>query len=416
MNAATLETPRTLTNFFKLWAFFIPITSILLIPTVQGTLPSYLLAFSSLLLVLFVNQYKVQLEGYLSELIMIIFVFILLSLISQLLNSFFTIPAFDRITLVDPDNPSKVVFRTTFFTQSLYLLSGILTFVFVKRYFTLSWEKYIFLGINFFVIYGLFEFIYYLAFNDFGDFLTNREYDDHETINLGNQLMTIGSVTFQRINSLALEPSMFAFTLLPFWIYSIFTKRKKTSILLFIGLCLSTSTSALVGIAFYFTSALKKSNKLLIFYLIGFSILFILLNYEFVFQLLDKIVLQKFNQQTESGIMRSYYFENHLDYFFSLNFFSMIFGIGFGYVRSTDFFTTLLINNGFIGVIIFTVLFFVPIFKLKNTYKNFGLKLSLFVIYLIMMISVPEYSFLSIWLFLGIAYNQLNRQKREAVL
>lgn len=413
--ALKLETPTPLDRYFKYWVLFIPITSYLVFSNIQGTLPSYLMAFFSILVVTFSKQYKLQLKRYYFDLVLFLYVFILLSLIAQLVNSIFDLPSFTKVTLIDNSDIHTSVFRNSFFTQSAYLFTGILTFIFVKNYYQNHWDRYIFIAIGFFAIYGLFEFIYFLLFHDFGDFLTNRVFDDHDTINFGNQLMHIGSFTFQRINSLALEPSMFAFTVLPFWIYSSFTNHKKLSILLFITLCLSTSTTALIGIVFYFLNYIKRSNKLVLLLFILFSILMILLNLNLIQEILDKVLFQKINAQTESGIMRSFFFKNHIDYFLDLNFLNMLFGIGFGYVRSTDFFSTLLVNNGVIGFLLFTWLFLYPIIKLNNTKSNVGLKMSLASIYITMMVSVPEFSFLSIWLFLGISYNQIREEKRNLV-
>lgn len=413
MNKAAFETPNILNKYFYVWALFLPITSILVIPNIQGTFPSTIFAIISFFLVLLVKQRRIQLKGYLWDLVVIFILYTFLSLVSQLINGMVDIPSFDKVILIDPSDTSTDMFRSSFFTQSLYLLAGIITFVYIKRYYNDSWEKPIFIGILLFTIYGIYEFLYFLIFNDYGDFLTNRNFEGHDTINLGNQLMTIGSVVIQRVNGLALEPSMFAFTVLPFWIYSYFTGRKKVSLILFVGLCLSTSTTAILGIFIYLIPYIRKSNKLVLFYIITFLTLFLLIKFDFVYKAFDEIVLQKLQQETASGIERTSFFKNHIDYFLNMNVFSILFGIGFGTVRSTDFFSTILINNGIIGLSIITLLFFYPIIKLKNNTKNLGLKLSLLVIFLTLMISVPEFSFPSIWLFLGIAYNQIFKQKIE---
>lgn len=141
------------------------------------------------------------------------------------------------------------------------------------------------------------------------------------------------------------------------------------------------------------------------------SILFVLLNYEAVYQFIDKSIIQKISQETESGIMRSLYFDTHLDYYLNMNLLSMLFGLGFGYVRSTDFFTTLLINNGLIGLLLFSAIFLKPVFLLNNNKRNYGLKVVLVTLYFSMLTAVPEFSFLSTWLFLGVAYNQLKKEK-----
>ena len=52
-----------------------------------------------------------------------------------------------------------------------------------------------------------------------------------------------------------------------------------------------------------------------------------------------------------------------------------------------------------------------PIIKLKRNNRNNGLKLALIVTLIMGMVSVPEYSYLSMWMMLGIAYNSVSYQK-----
>lgn len=233
---STALSQKRIDLYFSIWVFFIPITSVLVIPSIQGTLPAYFFAFLSILVVLLTKQRVTQWRTYFTRLSVILFVYLFLAIISQALNSFTNNPAFVGILLVDNFDATTTVFRSTFFTQSLYLFAGILTFLFVRNYYNASWDKSIFRAAVVFAVFGLYEFAYFLIFREYGDFLTNRTFGEHDTINLGNQLMTIGSLTFQRVNGLALEPSMFAFTLLPFWIYSLFVGRKFISMILFVAL------------------------------------------------------------------------------------------------------------------------------------------------------------------------------------
>ncbi|MGG0492189.1 hypothetical protein ABEY62_04210 [Priestia megaterium] len=404
---------KTINYFFYFWSFFIPIASYLIFPTVQGSLPSYVLALLSVFVVIFAKQYRFQLKYYLLDITIILTIFISLTLVSQLINGMLSIPNLDGLRLIDSIDTSKIQFRSSLFSQSLYLLVGLLTFVFMKRYYVEKWDKYIFISLNVFTCYAIYEFIYFLIFKDSGDFITNRQFGDHETIALGNQLMSVGPLTFQRANGLAPEPSMFVFVVLPLFVYAAAMKKKKTAALALISILAAASTTGIIGLLVYFIVWVKKSNKLVLFFIAGLATILILLNWELIYQFLDKIIIQKITEQSISGAERNMLFEKHLDYFLNLNILSMLFGLGFGYVRSTDFFSTILINNGLIGLSIFTLLFFIPIVKLRMTRKNIGLKTALLIIYISMMTSVPEFSYLSIWLMLGIAYNQLFKQKQE---
>ena len=216
---------------------------------------------------------------------------------------------------------------------------------------------------------------------------------------------------------------MYAFTILPFWIFAIHENKSFTQIILLITLVLSTSTTAIIGIMtyvitqiFYLKTYYFNRKKILSFCFV-FSIIFILIttNIDFCINAFNQLFVNKVTANDTSGIVRRGSFEANISFFCSASIINQLFGIGFGYIRSMDLFSTLLVNNGIIGVAIFTSLFFYPIIKLKNTDKNIGLKSAIIVIYVTMMISVPEYSYLIIWLFLGIAYNQINFQKSNCL-
>jgi len=102
----------------------------------------------------------------------------------------------------------------------------------------------------------IYEWLYFLVFGESGDFLSNRTYSGGDLfgdVHTGSWFHTIhlGPLTVQRLKSLAGEPSMYAFAILPFWIYALHTHRTFTHVLLFMTLLL-TSTTALLGIFVYF--------------------------------------------------------------------------------------------------------------------------------------------------------------------
>ncbi|HHB2167330.1 MULTISPECIES: hypothetical protein [Bacillus cereus group] len=400
-----------LDRYFRAWALVIPVTSVLVVPGIQGTIPGYIFSFLLIFALLVCKLDSSKINTF-KDMFVFTYIFIIMILISQLINGTINIPSLERVILVNKLDINTEIFRGSLFTQSLYLIPCIILFCFIKNYYSKDWEKYIFWGIGIYAIFGLYEFFYYIIFNEFGDFLTNRNFGEHETIRLGNQLMTIAGFTFQRINGLALEPSMFAFTVLPFWIYSIHTKRKRLSLILLCSLLLTASTTAFIGIILYYCYAILKSNQLRNFFIFTFGLLVILLFWDYVYAILDKTIFQKMFMKTESGIDRSNFFMEHLSYFQDSSFLTKLFGIGFGYVRSTDFFTTILVNNGIVGFCLFSLLFAYPLFTLKNSYKNMGIKMALVVIYTTMMVSIPEFSFLSTWLFLGIAYKEVFNQNK----
>ncbi len=84
-----------------------------------------------------------------------------------------------------------------------------------------------------------------------------------------------------------------------------------------------------------------------------------------------------------------------------------LFGVGWGYTRGSNMFTTLLINVGALGLAIAVAAFLYPIFKLGNDLRSQGLKAAVLVLLVTLMIAVPEYGYPSMWLFLGIAYHEV---------
>ncbi|MFA6086165.1 hypothetical protein [Mucilaginibacter sp.] len=113
----------------------------------------------------------------------------------------------------------------------------------------------------------------------------------------------------------------------------------------------------------------------------------------------------KISGNAASGRDRSNGFVNHVSYWASLNSLSQAFGIGFGYVRSTDFFSTIIVNNGLIGFLIFTW------FVLRNLWLKISVpllsvcyKLGLALVYIIMMASVPEFAYPSLWIYIALGF------------
>lgn len=407
----SLDNPKVIDKYFYLWSFVLPVSSVLVVPSIQGSTPGYILALASLFLALFVYKFNVNQLGMLDDIFKILFVFVALNIISQLTNVFFDIPSMQHLRLVELDNPLNTFMRSSMTTQTIYIIPGIITFAFVKRFYSYNWDKSVAISILVFALYGLYEFIYYLIFRDFGDFLSNRNFGSHETLKLGNQLMTLGPITFQRINGLTPEPSMFAFTLLPFWIYLKHVGYKKISALLLFTLILSTSTSAILGVGIYYLLQLLKINKLKLFFTFTTLIMTLIIFWNAIYLFIDKTILQKVSMSNESGMDRTRYFKDNIEYFLNLDPVNQLFGVGFGYIRSTDFASTLLVNNGIFGLLLVTLCFLYPVIKLQKSERNTGIKLALIIVYITMLVSVPEFSYLSIWLFLGIAYSEVRRQR-----
>jgi hypothetical protein len=409
-------------RYFALWAVFLPITSILVFPSVQGTTPAYLLAFCSLPFMLFF--FPARAGRPIKWLVIFLAIFVSLNIFGQISLRDSETLDISQLRLVNPYS-GQLLLRTSLFTQSLYLLAGVLTFLFVAMFYRPHWDRYILLGAAVLAVYGLYEFFFYLAFDHSGDFLSNRTFEAGDRSTRGSlfQILTIAGIKIMRFKSLTGEPSMYAFTILPYWIYAVHRHRRVLQTLLLVTLLLTFTTSALFGLAVYVIARLfmldvvfrtitgRVDRFLLLLALVG--LFGVALFWPVVVDFVDEMIIAKFALASVSGAQRFENFWTSYQFFLSAPLPSQLFGIGFGYIRSTDFFTTILVNNGIIGFTLFSGVFLYPVFRLDHTYRNVGLKAALLVVYATMMIAVSEFAYLSIWLFLGLAYNALIRQRRE---
>jgi hypothetical protein len=408
--------------FFALWALVLPITSLLIFPSIQGTTLAYLLAFSSLpFAVLFFPGRAGRLVKWLA---IFLAIFVSLNILSQFSLQSFPQLDISGLRLVNPYD-GQLLLRTSLFTQSLYLLAGVLTFLFVATFYRPSWDRYIFLGAALLAVYGLYEFFYYMAFGQNGDFLSNRIFEAGDRSHRGSlfQTLTVPGTRIMRFKSLTGEPSMYAFTILPFWIYAIHRRKGMLQALLLLTLLLTFTTTAVFGIGVYLVARLwmldairwplkrRVDRFLLVFGIV--SLLGVALFWPVVVDFVQEMIIAKLTLDTVSGVQRFQFFWTSLKFFLAAPLPTQLFGIGFGYIRSTDFLTTLVVNNGVVGFLLFSSVFLYPVLRLDNSYRSIGLKAALLVIYATMMIAVSEFAYLSIWLFLGLAYNELKRRGRE---
>jgi hypothetical protein len=396
--------------YFKVWALVLPVTSVLVLPSIQGTTPAYLMAFLSIPLIIIAARIK-DIKHYFFVFMVIAVAYITLNLISQYFLLFFEPMDLESLPLVNPLSYSGSYFlRPSMFTQSLYLLAGICTFLFIYHWYRPDWDPYIFGGILLLVAYGFYEVTYFWFTGTSGDFLTNRRFNGQHPGSLF-QIINLAGVSMQRMKSLTGEPSMFAFTVLPYWIFAFHTKRYLIGGILTLALVLSTSTTAIIGMIIY-VALVIYSNRIPIKYLLAAGIacsVLIALNFWTVLSVVNKLVIQKFSMESISGVTRFTNLYESVVFWLDTPLPTKVFGLGFGYIRSTDFFSTILVNNGLVGLLILIAAFSYPIMALGFSEKAFGLKCALIVIIVSMLMSVPEFAYSPMWLFLGISYNHLNR-------
>ena len=412
-NHTTSTMPKT-DIFLAIWLLVLPISSIILIPSQKGTTPAYMLSFLSIPFGLLMVPRK---RGvYLAYFTLSIVVFVAMNAAAQLGDSVISSLDFSTLTMLNPYENGDVL-RPSMFTQSLYMLASLAAFVFIYVFYKKErHDRYAITGAVLLAMYGLYEFVFYLLFNQSGDFLSNRTFGHGGAEGLGSyfQIIHLGGISLERLKSLTGEPSMYAFTVLPFFIYALHTKRKIVAILLFATLMLSTATTAILGLLVYMIARIRYYGikDRLIWSGLAITLVGVAVGGTIVADFYSQMIVDKVTLTSFSGMDRFTMFTNHLAFFRDAPFWTKMFGIGFGYVRSADMFSTILVNNGLVGLSVFTALFAYPVMLLSRAdYRSMGIKLALVVIYVTMMVSVTEYSYLSIWLFLGMAYGELRLQR-----
>ncbi len=192
--------------------------------------------------------------------------------------------------------------------------------------------------------------------------------------------------------------------------------------LLFIIVTLdSNSSSGVIGILLsiflIFVISLKSNKKIsknnlflkIIFLVIGaiFVIYFSSSMMSGIDTLTDKI-----NGIGVSGSARLYAFKYHFELAFS-----NIIPTGFGTVRSYDLLSTWLCSIGILGLILYlipVIVLTIKLFKIQTTEASV-LFINIIIHNIIMMISVPEFSFLSIWIYYGAAYYMVGHTQRREI-
>lgn len=411
---------RPVDRYFAAWGLTLPVASVLVFPFLQGTTPAYLLALFLLLPpVSFLLMGLDDGARFYRALFYLVLGFAAYTVLAQLALDAAKLRHLSTIPLVDPVDQS-IVFRRTLITQSLYLLAAASTFVFVRMFYRPAWDRYLLAGAGLLAVYGLYEVLFFAATGSSGDFLTNRTFGGGWWSGSAFQTMSIGPLLVQRLKSLTGEPSMYAFTVLPFWIYCVHTNRKWLGLLLFSTLILTTSTTAALGIILYALIRLLRYGPGDRIALAGLLValaatLAIVAGNEFASDAFKKIVLAKLSLESFSGAARFQSFQGGMDAFLGAPPLTQLFGYGFGYARSTDMLSTIFINVGVVGFLFTVALFFYPALGLRGAYREEGLSAGLVVVFATMMVSVPEFSYLSTWLFLGMAYCALDSKPSGAI-
>ena len=222
--------------FVPLWCTLMPVTSLLLVPSVQGTIPAYLMAFASLALVMAsgeTGRFAHQRGRYLIIALLCAGIWLLLLSGSQFGHLVSNRNGFGDLALINPED-SRVLFRSTLFTQTLYLSACICIALFFRMFFREEWTRYVLWGAWFLAVYGIYEWIFFLVFKQPGDFIANRMYGDHP--GSWSQTMQVGPLTLLRIKSTFGEPSWFSAAVIPYFFLALREERNGSRRLCFSAL------------------------------------------------------------------------------------------------------------------------------------------------------------------------------------
>jgi hypothetical protein len=406
------------TSFVAAWCVLMPLTSFLLIPSAQGTLPAYVLAFVSVFFVILSQnggRPSIQRRHYFTILFLVGGIWVLLLCGSQLglLLTNWQDFGFGGIFMNNPTD-TRVVFRSVIFTQTLYLAACLCIALFFRFFFRAEWMRYVLWGGWFLAIYGIYEWVFFLVFQQTGDFIANRTFGEDMRTGSWSQTIQMGPLSLLRIKSTFGEPSFFSAAVIPYLFLAMSYKRKWLSAALFFCTIFSTSTSAFIGLAFaliVYSLFQRKLSRSIAFIILLFAGAMATLYFVFP-DLYESMFAAKLSGDNNSGEIHQYAAEALSDTLNTLPLVNRLFGIGFGYSYAAVF-NAVLINTGWIGVLVYLYAFLKPIFLLRPRNESLGLKVAISTIFFLYYINVSEFFLPTTWMFLGLAYWQLDRQRQE---
>lgn len=344
--------------------------------------------------------------------------FVAWQLLSQLLNVLY-MPTFETLPpweMVSYEGLTVSLFRKSMFTQSAYLITCVIFFLYIYRYLIIFDDsrqlmKIVRGGLIFFIAFGFYEVIGYALTGHKVDFISNRLVGEGWKYGL-YQILELGGISFQRMKSLSGEPSMFAFSVIPFGILFYYLKDKLYIILL-VAVILTSSTTAVLGIFLFILIEALFFRKMfrLVSIILFFTIVLALIDFQ-ILSAFYNVTIDKLTLQHASGLTRYFNFISALTLFLNADIFHMALGHGFGYIRSTDGFSTLLVNTGFLGLTAYCAFFLYPLFKLKyNSEYRKGLLVATVISIVLIMVSVPEFYYFHIWFFAALVWYEYYKEK-----
>jgi hypothetical protein len=402
--------------FIPLWCTVMPLTSFLLIPSIQGSIPAYVLAFVSALFVIVSRTdgpLSIQRTRYFTVALAVAGIWLLLLCGSQLGHLLSNRRDFGDMFLIEP-NDTNVVLRKTLFTQTLYLAACLCITLFFRFFFREDWMRYVLWGAWFLAIYGIYEWVFFLLFKQPGDFLVNRTYGDELHTASWSQEIQMGPFDLLRIKSTFGEPSFFSAGVIPYLFLALEYNRKWLSVALLFCILFSTSSSAYVAlpVALLLHSLFQRKLRVSIAIIVlVFAGAFAALYYAFP-ETYNAMFTDKLNAANESGEIHQAAAQAMHDTANTFTFANHLFGIGFGYFYGAVF-NALLINTGWIGIAVYLYGFLKPVLLLRPDRGGLALKVGVATLFFLYYINVSELFLPTTWMFLGLAYWRLDQHRYE---
>jgi hypothetical protein len=380
--------------YFAVLAFVLPISSFLIVPGVQGTIPPYVLGLLSILLCLE--------RRYLSSLLIGFLFWASLLVLSQ----FSLIASGTRVhlglPLVEPADFTPAM-RTTLMSQSLYLLACYMIYLFARSHYQPRLMKYLFWGAWFVVLYGLWEWCLQTFAGTSVDFLANRTFGESSGQSRAAswaQFYNVGPLRILRFKSTATEPSRYATIAVVYLSLAVAHNRRRLSLALVITLMLTVSLTGLLAFAVMVLTflVLRRTDVQGRVVLVALSLLMLgIVTAWMIFpEVIQDTLIARIQGDHRSTQIRLNRLTEPLPVFWRLPLANQLFGVGAG----TCFLPgamRILINFGIVGFFGFASLFLFPLVRLRHAPQEAGL-------FTAVMVLLFVYSFISVGIFLPLAW------------
>jgi hypothetical protein len=289
--------------------------------------------------------------------------------------------------------------------------------LYFRYFFSEAWMKYVYYGAWFFALYGLYDWLFFLVFNQSGDFIANRTFLQGDHPGSWTQTIDFGPLHMMRLKSCLGEPSFVAAVVIPYLLMAIDAEKKLLTFVLILSAILTTSTTVYLGMAisFFLQMLLSKRNRvtgIIILAVVLLTIAGMAVIYPDTFQ---NLFTNKFSGDSESGKIRVGGIEDFVDLLGQYNILNWIFGIGFGYLYFSLGWS-LTANTGILGDSAFLYTLLKPAFVLPREKGSEWLKISMVALVVVILLSVSELFIPTTWMFIGLAYRKMDQVKAKRLL